>query len=91
MLDTLRWELDKALLVCMDGKDIPLEQRWELELQDIDRWYAEMTLLAESYGRTLTHILTYFEEIPTVFWLDDITAELNALDVEDPEKIHLNW
>ena len=90
MLDTLKWELDKALLVCMDGKDIPLEQCWELELQDIECWYAEMTLLAESYGRTVTHVFTFFEDAPTVFWLDDLTGELRALDVTDTEKINLN-
>jgi len=25
-----------------------------------------------------------------VFWLDDLTGELRALDVTDTEKIHLN-
>jgi hypothetical protein len=90
MLDTLKWELDQALLVCADGKDIPFTQRWELSLQDIECWYAEMILHAESYGRTLTHIFTFFEDAPTMFWLDDLTGELRALDVTDTEKIHLN-
>jgi len=89
MLDTLKWELDQALLVCADGKDIPLTQRWELSLQDIECWYAEMILLAESYGRILTHVFTFFEDAPTMFWLDE-NAELRALDVTDTEKIHLN-
>jgi hypothetical protein len=90
MLDTLKWELDQALLVCEDGKEIELTQRWMLELQEIECWYAEMILLAESYGRTLTHAFTFFEEVPTLFWLDDLTGELRALDVTDTEKINLN-
>lgn len=90
MLDTLKWELDQALLVCADGKDIPLTQRWMLQLQDIEFWYAEMILLAESYGRTLTHAYTFFEDAPTIFWLDGLTGELRAMDVTDIEKINLN-
>ena len=76
MLDTLKWELDQALLVCDDGTDIPLTQCWELSLQDIECWYAEMIQLAERYDRTLTHVLTFFEEAPTMFWLDDLTLSL---------------
>jgi len=89
MLDNLKWEFDTAVIVCEDGTDIPLTQTWNLDLQDFNCWYDACILLAADYGKTVMHVITFFEDVPTMFYIDE-DAELCARDLTDIEKIYLN-
>jgi len=88
MLDTLKWELDQALLVGTCGKTITFTVKWDLALNEIDEWYADMIEEAESCRVVLSHVLTFFEGRPVAFYLDG--SELSMMDLTDTEKIHLN-
>ena len=55
---------------------------------EIAEWYADMIDEAESCDIVLSHVLTFFEDRPVAFYLDE--AELSVLDLTDTEKSFLN-
>ena len=84
MLDTLKIELDQAVLVDTQGNMLTIERKWNLTMSELDIWYVAMIGIAEENGSVLNYVLTFFEDRPVAFYLDGI--ELQTMDLTDTEK-----